>query len=317
MSVPSESLPSVLHAGRGAPGAADDGLRRAAGLVVDQACRLPGVLGAAILIATDAAGGTLEVVAAAGEHREHQGRFVRPDALVERLAVSAQAPVGEGEERLATLAVTARGDDPELEPALNELATLAALGRQDAGRAAVVAHVVDAGVGALAKLLALRDGYTADHAEEVVRLCAALALRLGLAPEQGDELQLAARLHDLGKIGVPDQILHKPGPLDGTEWSIMREHPVWGARALGRQRLPRRPGRRGDPDRRARHRRLRRLRGDDRDAPLPPRAGRAAGARADRRRDRDAVRPGRDPRAAGRAGRLTAWWTAAAGASGR
>jgi putative nucleotidyltransferase with HDIG domain len=46
------------------------------------------------------------------------------------------------------------------------------------------------------------------------------------------ELELAARLHDLGKIGVPDVILHKPGRLTPAEWEVMRKHPGWGAEAL-------------------------------------------------------------------------------------
>jgi putative nucleotidyltransferase with HDIG domain len=229
--VPGTSLPSVLHAGRGAPGAIDDGLRRAVALVVDQACRLPGVRGAAILIAGEEGSDALEVVAAAGEHRAHHGRFVRADAYVERLEVSAQAPVGDNKRRFATLAVTA-ADDPDLQPALSDLAALVALSWQDAGRTAVVAKVIDAGVGALAQLLALRDGYTGGHAEEVVELCDALAVRMGLTAEQVDELEMAARLHDLGKIGVPDVILHKPGRLTAAEWDVMRKHPVWGAEAL-------------------------------------------------------------------------------------
>ena len=65
-----------------------------------------------------------------------------------------------------------------------------------------------------------------------------LSLWRDLASERRERIrseersEIAAHLHDLGKIGVPDQILHKPGPLDDAEWSIMREHPVWGARAL-------------------------------------------------------------------------------------
>jgi HD-GYP domain-containing protein (c-di-GMP phosphodiesterase class II) len=58
--------------------------------------------------------------------------------------------------------------------------------------------------------------------------------RLDLGPKALSELEIAARLHDVGKIGVPDSVLRKDGPLDRGEWEIMRRHPEWGARLLGR-----------------------------------------------------------------------------------
>ena len=215
--------------GNALPGTRSGGRRRAVELVVEQACRLPAVRGAAVLVVAEGDAGALEVVAAAGDHASQRGRFVRADGFVEHLGVSAHAPIGAA--RKATLAVTAaaheEGDD--LERAVGDLATLAALGW--AGTPEVMT-IVEAGVGALAKLLALRDGYTGGHAEEVVDLCDALAVRLGLDAEAVEELEMAARLHDLGKIGVPDVILHKPGRLTAEEWDVMRKHPGWGAEAL-------------------------------------------------------------------------------------
>ena len=95
-----------------------------------------------------------------------------------------------------------------------------------------LAATLSASVQALASLLDLRDGYTGQHSGTVVALCEQVARRVGVTGDELEHLRIAAHLHDLGKIGVPDEILHKPGPLDDTEWSIMREHPVWGARAL-------------------------------------------------------------------------------------
>ena len=95
-----------------------------------------------------------------------------------------------------------------------------------------LALTLDASVRSLAQLLDLRDGYTGQHSSMVVHLCEDVGRRVGVAGAELEHLRIAAHLHDLGKIGVPDQILHKPGPLDDAEWSIMREHPVWGARAL-------------------------------------------------------------------------------------
>jgi HD-GYP domain-containing protein (c-di-GMP phosphodiesterase class II) len=95
-----------------------------------------------------------------------------------------------------------------------------------------LAATLSASVQALASLLDLRDGYTGQHSGTVVALCEQVARRVGVTGDELEHLRIAAHLHDLGKIGVPDQILHKPGPLNDTEWAIMREHPVWGARAL-------------------------------------------------------------------------------------
>ncbi len=89
-------------------------------------------------------------------------------------------------------------------------------------------------VRALAAALELRDDQTGDHADRVARL----ALRLAelVAPELAadPELEYGFLLHDLGKIGVADAILLKPGPLDPTELTIMRGHPLLGEQIVAR-----------------------------------------------------------------------------------
>ncbi len=55
---------------------------------------------------------------------------------------------------------------------------------------------------------------------------------LGLRRDELDELERAAQLHDLGKLAVPDEILHKPGPLDEREWAFVRQHTIVGERIL-------------------------------------------------------------------------------------
>lgn len=115
---------------------------------------------------------------------------------------------------------------------LDGLVVLAAEALRAAEAERDLAVTLDASVQSLAALLDLRDGYTGQHSSTVVRLCEEVGRRVGVAGAELEHLRIAAHLHDLGKIGVPDQILHKPGPLDDAEWSIMREHPVWGARAL-------------------------------------------------------------------------------------
>jgi diguanylate cyclase (GGDEF)-like protein len=96
--------------------------------------------------------------------------------------------------------------------------------------------VVDAGredvVAALASALQERDRYTGDHSESVVDVAGRVGETLALDAEAVARLRTAALLHDIGKVGVPDEILHKPGPLDEREWEIMRQHPIIGERIL-------------------------------------------------------------------------------------
>jgi diguanylate cyclase (GGDEF)-like protein len=87
-------------------------------------------------------------------------------------------------------------------------------------------------IAALASALGERDRYTGDHSESVVDLAAKVGEGLALDAEQIARLRTVALLHDIGKVGVPDEILHKPGPLDEREWEIMRQHPVIGERII-------------------------------------------------------------------------------------
>jgi len=84
----------------------------------------------------------------------------------------------------------------------------------------------------LASTLGERDRYTGDHSESVVELAARVGEALALDSSQIGVLSTAALLHDIGKVGVPDEILHKDGPLDDREWEQMREHPAIGERIL-------------------------------------------------------------------------------------
>src|SRR5918997_1217752 len=94
------------------------------------------------------------------------------------------------------------------------------------------AETYHAMVRSLALALEARDGYTGEHSDEVERLSVAVAGRLGLDRAQVADVQSTALLHDIGKIGIPDRVLHKPGRLDEDEWALMHEHPVIGERIL-------------------------------------------------------------------------------------
>jgi putative nucleotidyltransferase with HDIG domain len=78
----------------------------------------------------------------------------------------------------------------------------------------------------LAKALEVKDAYTARHSARVAKYSVMLGRRLGLSEDQLQLLRQGALMHDLGKIGIADAILNKPGLLDEAEYEVMRTHPV-------------------------------------------------------------------------------------------
>jgi HD-GYP domain-containing protein (c-di-GMP phosphodiesterase class II) len=117
-------------------------------------------------------------------------------------------------------------DDLEL---LGEVASLsgAALAGQD--RRSELADTVASQVDALATALSVWDGETRLHSDTVVELARKTGARMGLDAMELLELELAALLHDVGKLRVPRELLRKPGPLSESEERLMRNHPAWGA----------------------------------------------------------------------------------------
>jgi diguanylate cyclase (GGDEF)-like protein len=89
----------------------------------------------------------------------------------------------------------------------------------------------------LAEELDVRDAGTNSHSRTVGRLCAMLAEQLDFPPERVERLEIAGRLHDIGKIGVPNAVLQKPGALGASEMAHVRTHPEIGAEVLSGQGL--------------------------------------------------------------------------------
>ena len=85
---------------------------------------------------------------------------------------------------------------------------------------------------ALTAAASAHDGGTHDHSHRLVQLAEETARVLGRSEDEVHLIRLAALLHDIGKIGIPDAILHKPGPLSSDEWAIMRSHPEIGRTIL-------------------------------------------------------------------------------------
>ena len=90
----------------------------------------------------------------------------------------------------------------------------------------------------LARLAEYRDDATYEHPQRVGRTAALLAARLGLAPDTVEAFRTAAPLHDVGKVGVPDRILLKPGRLTAAEFELMKSHTLIGAEILSGSTWP-------------------------------------------------------------------------------
>jgi putative two-component system response regulator len=84
----------------------------------------------------------------------------------------------------------------------------------------------------IANAVETRDGYTGGHVERVTLYAVATGAALGMEPEQLRTLATAALLHDVGKIGIPDHVLTKPGRLSPEEYEVMQQHPTIGAGIL-------------------------------------------------------------------------------------
>lgn len=84
----------------------------------------------------------------------------------------------------------------------------------------------------ISRLLDERDHYTAVHSTDVAELAVKIAEEMKLSQADVERVEIAARVHDIGKVAVPDSILLKPGPLTDEEWEVMRRHPLVSAELI-------------------------------------------------------------------------------------
>ena len=89
-------------------------------------------------------------------------------------------------------------------------------------------HLLDV-VSSLVNTIDAKDSYTKGHSSAVSRYSEALARAINLPANEVERIKLGALLHDIGKIGIPEQVLKKPTKLTDEEWAIMKQHPVIGA----------------------------------------------------------------------------------------
>ncbi|MCL5103330.1 MAG: diguanylate cyclase [Armatimonadetes bacterium] len=88
-------------------------------------------------------------------------------------------------------------------------------------------------IDALVSAIDAKDHYTAGHSQQVTALALGMADELKIPQEERSALELAARLHDVGKLALPDSALNKQSPLTEEEWAAMREHPALGSKIVG------------------------------------------------------------------------------------
>jgi diguanylate cyclase (GGDEF)-like protein/putative nucleotidyltransferase with HDIG domain len=164
---------------------------------------------------------------------------------LERLLLELELTAGEGTIRAAGasmgIAALQRGMSPEglLASARQALGHSRATGGGRATIAAETDAILDPAkapqreaIEALAVALLERDRYTGEHSAAVIDMSASVARTLGCNAVEVERVRSAALLHDIGKVAIPDEILHKAGPLSDEEWVLMKQHPVIGERIL-------------------------------------------------------------------------------------
>lgn len=91
---------------------------------------------------------------------------------------------------------------------------------------------------ALTLALEIRDHYTRFHCDRLVRLATELGCACNIVDSDLDTLRIASRFHDIGKIGIPDAVLTKPGPLNDEDWVVMKTHSELGEKVFRATGIP-------------------------------------------------------------------------------
>lgn len=104
-------------------------------------------------------------------------------------------------------------------------------------KAADLRKSFDSIIDVIAGMIETRDPYTAEHQQRVARLAVAIAVEIGMSPEEVRSIETAALLHDVGKIAIPTEILAKPGVLTSLERRVVRQHVELGTEIIERSQL--------------------------------------------------------------------------------
>jgi putative nucleotidyltransferase with HDIG domain len=191
-----------------------------------------------ILVSPPGLSGPPAAVAGAGTDPDLIGRGMVTSAATAASLSAASATVHVGGQERGTICLAGAQDDRRLEQRERDLlGAVAELVGDMLGHHAD--HRLSLGdsepeIRALVKALAAADGATYRHSLEVAATARAVAARLDLSAADLVEVELAALVHDVGKLRVPASVLHKPGRLNPQERRLMRNHPEWGAEMVAR-----------------------------------------------------------------------------------
>jgi PAS domain S-box-containing protein len=158
-----------------------------------------------------------------------------PDAPPDAVRASACVPLISHEQTIGALWIDRtgplNGHDLDVLTAIADIAANAihriTLHEQTEQDARALALAYESTITGWSRALDLRDKETEGHSERVTTLTVRLAQAAGVSPEALVHIRRGALLHDIGKMGIPDSILLKPGPLTDDEWAIMRKHPQY------------------------------------------------------------------------------------------
>jgi putative nucleotidyltransferase with HDIG domain len=191
-----------------------------------------------ILVREHGAGAELAAVAGAGTDPDLIGRRLAIADRSRDLQGATSTPIYVGSETRGTLCVGAPAEYRELEPhesgLLDELAGLIGEVLGHHARHQLTLADSEPEIRALVKALAEADGATYRHSLEVAATARDVARALGLSGADLVETQLAALMHDVGKLRLPESVLQQQGPLSPENEQLMRLHPEWGAEMVAR-----------------------------------------------------------------------------------
>ncbi len=188
--------------------------KEVAGIVTGEIRNLMGADVVAVLLCDDA-GDITEIFADSGDRAEHLTML----------------PMAIREKTVGYLCVGNRKKTEHLAKDLKLLTTLARQAAKAFEKSQVYSRLKESFysmVLALAETIEKRDTYTSDHTRRVVEYSLAIARRLGLPADMHTRLEMAAALHDIGKLGVREEVLMKPGPLNSEELAHMKMHSKFG-----------------------------------------------------------------------------------------
>ena len=158
--------------------------------------------------------------------------------MLDKISSLCLTPLRVGDQALGLIALGERRDASRESFDANKLRLICSISDQTASalRRARLHEQIESNfletVLALANAMDARDTYTINHSQRLAAMAETICNEMGRSEEEVRVIRWAALLHDLGKIGVPDEILRKPGPLTDDEWIIMKKHPEIGARIV-------------------------------------------------------------------------------------